>query len=385
MSTQSSSSPDPITKSARSLRLREAGFQDYSGIIALEAKFQLVSKSCEEWTHLWTNNPACSDADCKLPIGWVLEREDSVLCGYLGNIPLHCELEGRKLLAATTRSWVVDSAYRSHALLLLATYFKQPHVDLFLNTTVNAYAATAYQSLEGVPVPVGDWDRALFWITNHRGFAESFLQKKGAPLAKLLSFPLGTIGFLRDRLAASGFRGIRQESKVLPCSHFDDRFEQFWQMLKKKKSNLLLPVRTREALEWHFKFALLQNAAWIYTVEGDSGLSAYAIFLRQDNPQTGLTRVRLADFQSLDDAASPAVLNAMLRAAFDRCQQESIHMLELIGLSPTLEAAIEPARPHRRHLPNWMYYYKANERSLAEKLKDPAVWEPSLFDGDSSL
>jgi hypothetical protein len=75
----------------------------------------------------------------------------------------------------------------------------------------------------------------------------------------------------------------------------------------------------------------------------------------------------------------------MLRAAFDRCQQESIHMLELIGLSPTLEAAIEPARPHRRHLPNWMYYYKANERSLAEKLKDPAVWEPSLFDGDSSL
>ena len=60
-------------------------------------------------------------------------------------------------------------------------------------------------------------------------------------------------------------------------------------------------------------------------------------------------------------------------------------MLELIGLTPTLEAAVAHARPHRRQLPNWMYYYKAKERTLAEKLKNPAAWEPSLFDGDSSL
>jgi 5-methylcytosine-specific restriction endonuclease McrA len=35
------------------------------------------------------------------------------------------------------------------------------------------------------------------------------------------------------------------------------------------------------------------------------------------------------------------------------------------------------ARVHHR--------YKATNSSLAEKLKNTAVWEPSLFDGDSSL
>jgi hypothetical protein len=294
-------------------------------------------------------------------------------------------LEGRRLLAATTRSWVVDSDYRSHSLLLLATYFKQPNVDLFLNTTVNAFASSAYQTLEGLPVPVGAWDRSLFWITSYRGFAKSFLRKKDTSIAGPLSYPLAVAGFLRDRLTASGFRGNRQGPKVRSCAAFDDRFDAFWQAVKKKKSKLLLGVRTREVLEWHFKFALLENAAWIYVLEGNSGLSAYAVFLRQDNPETGLTRVRLVDFQCLDDAAEPAVLNAMLCAAFDRCRQESIYMLELIGLTPTLEAAVAHARPHRRQLPNWMYYYKANERTLAEKLTSPAAWEPSLFDGDSSL
>jgi hypothetical protein len=384
MGTQSTPT-NPGRTSVKSLKLREATFTDYAGIVALESKFHLVPKSYEQWTHLWTSNPAYRDIANRFPIGWVLEREDGTICGYLGNIPLDCELEGRRLLAATTRSWVVDSDYRSHSLLLLATYFQQPHVDLFLNTTVNSYAATAYQTFEGVRVPVGDWDRSLFWITNYRGFAESFLRKKDTSMAGPLSYPLAVAGFLRDRLIASGFRGHRQGPDVRVCAGFDDRFDGFWQAVKKKKSNLLLAVRTRAVLEWHFKFALLENAAWIYVLEGNSDLSAYAVFLRQDNPQTDLTRVRLVDFQCLDDAAAPLALRAMLRAAFDRCRQESVHMLELIGLSPALEAEIARARPHRRQLPNWMYYYKASDPTLVQKLKSPAVWEPSLFDGDSSL
>src|ERR1700722_16291666 len=129
----------------KSLKVREARFTDHAGVVALESKFHFVPKSYEQWTHLWLNNPAYGGNANRFPIGWVLEREDGVICGYLGNIPLNCELEGRRLLAATTRSWVVDSDYRSHSLLLLATYFKQPNVDLFLNTTVNAFAASAYQ------------------------------------------------------------------------------------------------------------------------------------------------------------------------------------------------------------------------------------------------
>lgn len=386
MSTDPQVQPAPILRSQKPLKLREARFEDYSQVAALASKFHLQTESYVGWTHLWLNNPAYREIKDKFPIGWVLENPaDGSIFGYLGNIPLNYDFEGKKLLAATTRAWVVDTAYRTYSPLLLGTHLKQPNVDLFLHTTVNAQAAPAYAIFQGVRVPVGAWDRTLFWITHHRGFTESFLRKKSGAMAKPLSYPLSAGLFLRDQLRGSRFERNGSNITVLPCAGFDDRFEAFWAALRKKKSNLLLAVRSLEVLEWHFKFALLQNAAWIYIVEGNSGLAAYSVFLRQDNPEAGLTRVRLVDFQCLEQERAAELLTAMLRVAMDRCRQESIHMLELIGLGPALERKLELASPHRRSLPNWIYFYKANDPSLAERLKIPALWEPSLFDGDSSL
>jgi len=354
-------------------------------VAALASKYRLYVESYPEWTHLWTNNPAYRDIKDKFPMGWVLENGEGGISGYLGNIPLNYELEGKRLLAAATRAWVVDTAYRSYSPLLLGTFFQQRNVDLFLNTTVSAESAHAYSIFEGIRMPVGAWDRTLYWITHHRGFTESFLRGKGVALAKPLSYALSMGVFLPDQLKRSRFQRNGTVVTVPPCASFDDRFEAFWAVLRKKKSNLLLAVRSREALQWHFEFALRQNAAWIYMVEGNSGLAAYSVFLRQDNLETGLTRVRLADFQCLDQERVPDLLTAMLQAAMDRCLQESIHMLELIGLTPALETKLECLSPHRRQLPTWMSYYKPNNVALAESLKDAAVWEPWLFDGDSSL
>ena len=375
----------PPTSAGKSLRLREASFQDYPHVVALESKFHLDTKSYEAWIHLWTNNPAYREAKPGFPIGWVLENQDGAVSGYLGNIPLHYELDGKRLLAATTRAWVVDTAFRTYSPLLLGSYFNQPNIDLFMNTTVNSQAAQAYSVFQGVQVPVGSWDRSLFWITSYQGFTESVLRKKRSATTKALSYPLSPLVYLRDRLMRRRFHLKGNKVVVVPCAGFDDRFDAFWAALRKKKSNLLLAVRSREVLEWHFKYALAQNAAWIYTVEGSSGLTAYSVFLRQDQPELGLTRVRLADFKYLDDESGPSVLTAMLQAAIDRCRRDCIHMLELIGLSPTLEKETERLSPYRRDLPSWLYFYKAKDRGLADKLKNADVWDPSLFDGDSSL
>ena len=385
MSADPQTQPLPIPKTAKSPKLRESRFEDYAQIFALTAKFQLQTESYAGWTHLWTNNPAYREIQGKFPLGWVLENADGSICGYLGNIPLQYEFEGKRLLAATTRAWVVDTPYRTYSPLLLGTHLNQSNVDLFLHTTVNAQAAPAYDIFQGIRVPVGAWDRTLFWITNEQGFTESFLRKKRWAMAKALSYPLSAGLLLRDQFTRSQFRRNGNNVTVRPCASFDERFGAFWLALRKKKSNLLLAVRSREVLEWHFKFALLQNAAWIYIVEDNSGLAAYAVFLRQDNPEAGLTRVRLADFQCLEQEKAPVLLTAMLQAAVDRCRRESIHMLELIGLTPQMEKELERTSPHRRALPNWIYFYKANHPALAERLKNSDVWEPSLFDGDSSL
>lgn len=366
------------------VKLREARFEDYSQIAALASRFDLHIESFPAWTHLWMNNPASRASQNKIPIGWVLDTGEGAIAGYLGNIPTAYELGGQQFLAVTTRAWVVDTPYRSYSPLLLATYFQQRNVDLFLSTTVNPLSEPAYSSFQSTRVPVGAWDRTLFWITSYKGFVASYLRKHSKTMAGPLSYPLSTGLFVRDLIAGSRLRKTNS-IPVQPCAGFDDRFQSFWESLRTKKSNILLARRSQEALDWHFKFALQQNRAWIYTVEGKSGLLAYSVFLRHDFSQVGLTRMRLADFQCIEPDKSLDLLTAMLAEAADRCREESIQMFELVGVTPALESRLEAYSPHRRPLGSWLSYYKANRAALAETLKNPDVWEPSLFDGDSSL
>lgn len=375
----------PAQKSSKPPKLREARFDDYAQAAALARKFDLDAEEYPAWTNLWTDNPAYREVQGRVPMGWVLETAEGRMAGYLGNIPLMYELEGRQLLAATTRSWVVDSDYRPYSLLLVGTYFQQPNVDLFLPTSVNSQSAMPLSVFQCARAPVGSWDRTLFWITNPQGFSESYFRKKGWAAARALSYPTAFGMSLRDYLRGSRFRNRTRDVAVVSCSDFDHRFDAFWSALRQAKSGILLAVRNREVLKWHFKFALLRNEAWIYTVEDQGRLVAYGVFLRQDRSLVGLKRVCLADFQCLDPEKSSSILVAMLREAYDRCRRESVHMLELVGVTPFLETATSSASPHQRQLPAWMYYYKANDRALSEKLQNAALWEPSIFDGDSSL
>jgi hypothetical protein len=374
-----------LPKTQKSPKLREARFEDYPGIESLVSRFQLNMEPCAAWQHLWTNNPAYRNLAGKLPIGWVLEASDGSIAGYLGNIPLNYEFGGNKVLAATTRAWVVDTPYRPYSLLLLGTYFQQPNVDLFLSTTVNSQSAAAYSTFQGIPVPKGAWDRTLFWITHYQGLTESFLRRSGTKAAKALSYPMSAGAFLRDRLKAADFRTKGHNFSVVPCKSFDERFENFWAALRIRKPNVLLGVRDRESLDWHFHYALEDGSAWIYVVEDRSGLAGYSIFLRHDFPPIGLRRTRLVDFQCLDPERAPELLRAMLGKAVERSREESLHMVELAGVTPELEHALKQTLPHKRELSSWLFYYKTRNAALGEQLQDPAVWEPSLFDGDSSL
>jgi hypothetical protein len=371
--------------SSRVPNLREARFDDYAQVAALARKFGLDFEDEADWQHLWKENPAYQKIGCKFPIGWVLEDAEGRVCGYLANVPLQYEFEGKRLLVSATRAWVVEAAYRRYSLMLLRPLYGQANVDLFLSTSVNSQSGFASALFKNVRVPVGAWDRSIFWITHAHGFTESFFAKKRWNFAKPFSYPVSLGLSLRDRVAGSGFRKGSSDPAIVSLETFDGRFDDFWMELRKKKARLLLGVRDRETLDWHFRFALRRKDVWIYTFNGAGGMAGYAVFLRQERQQVGLNRVCLVDFQCLDDEKCAALFMAGLRAAFERCRRESVHMLELIGLPPALQARAEMAAPHHRMLDHWMYFYKPNDAALEAKLKDPAVWEPWLFDGDSSF
>ena len=371
---------EPGSAGARSAIVREARFDDYPEIADLQRKYGLDPKNYEEWSHLWLHNPAYCSRD-GWPIGWVLKNSCGDVVGYIGNIPLLYELRGQTILAATGRAFVVSSDYRNYSCMLLGKFFGQQDVDLFLNTTVNAQAMGAYGLFRATRVPVGEWDRTAFWVTNAHGFTRSYLKSKSLPSASLLAFPLAPAvrlhSFVRNRRLQYD-RGV----KVDPCFEFDERFDHFWESLRRSTPRLV-GRRDSRSLAWHFKYPFACNRVWVYTIGTKSRIDAYAIFLRDDNKAFGLTRIRLIDFQALGDRHS--LLLPLLDQALQRCKQEKIHMLEIIGYCPEKRSAVDRFIPYRRTLSSWMYFYRARCRDLAEVLADPGAWDPSGFDGDSSF
>ena len=367
---------------ARPPQMRQASVDDYGQIAALQVRNGFTIISYEDWMAFWRENPVYKQ-DRQCPIGWVLETESGEIVGYIGNIPLAYRFAGRELRAAAACSWVVDACYRGcgFGMRLMNRLMRQKDIDVFVFTTMNSVSEPLARSLGFSKVPVGTWNKKAFWITNCRGFSQSALKKKSVPFATVAGYPVGAALFcwnsLRDGMPVSS------TSEIELCTDFDSRFDDFWEDLKYQNDNVLLADRTRETLQWHFRSALSRRRASILAVSKGSRLDAYAIFDRQDNHALGLRRVRFVDFQALngsEDALRPA-LCWMLR----KCREEGVHSLEVTGCWLDRPGLPQIRAPYHRTLSSWGYYYKATNRELSEQLKNPKVWAPSSFDGDSSL
>ena len=373
----------PVSKSSRrGPRLRRATLEDYPQIAELEARHGHREGSREEWSHVWLNNPLYRELEDRWSIGWVLEDEKHEIVGSVGNIPLPYEFDGRRIVGAASRYWVTDPAFRSASLLLLDQVINQPNLDLYLTNTAVVAASTALSDhFKCKRVPVGVWNESAFWITNYHAFLESFLALKGVPRAKLLSYPFGAAVCLKDALTGKRLRPGDVEVKA--CSAFDERFDDFWADLTRRYPRVLLAVRSRKLLEWHYRYAMLRNEIWIGTVVDGSRLLAYAVFDRKDKRRIGLKRVRLVDFQSLDGGTT--FLQPLLAWAVTRSRNEGVHVLESRGRWLEPGDVLDVIAPYRSRLPTWVYLYRANDPVLAKSLEERNAWTPSLFDSDASL
>jgi len=373
-------------KEAHSPRLRELSLDDYPKVAALESQYGLGFKSFEQWSHIWLNNPVYHELKKKWTIGWVLEDDKKEIVGAHENIPLLYEFRGKRIIAAQGRGWVLEPRYRGYSLWLLMSFFEQQEAELCFDTTAGMEAAKADSELGALRVPAGTWDRDAFWITNYPRMLASWISRKMPErmsfMARPLAYSLAPALFLKDWSKNHALPAVRDGYSIEYSKGFDDRFDEFWNHLAKQNPNSLLAMRTRKILEWHFAYALLQNQLWILTMTRNDRLVAYAIFMKTQDVASGLNQATLVDFQTITD--DPTLLLPIVSAALERCRSERVHLLENIGLSFD-SSGINQAAPYQRQMPWWRYFYKTRDKELAESLKDPRVWSPSLYDGDASI
>ena len=367
-------------------RIREANIEDHAGVAALEKRYGLFNTPKADWCQRWQGNPALERVSTPWPIGWIIETEAGQVAGFFGNIPMAYEINGKRMLAAVTNSWVVDKDHRSQSLELLNRFLNQPSVDLFLSTTANSQTIAAMTAFKARKVPQPDCDQALFWITNYPGFGRALAAKASTPFPEVIG-----------QIAGLGF-GIadvvrRRPSLLTPKIHkfdttlvFDDRFDVLWQRLRSGPGMLRL-VRDRSSLNWHFRRFLNDDDAWIVTCEkvekNIDTLTGYAIFVRQDNAKIGLRRALLADIQV--EGNDKGVIRDLVLTGLAECRARRLDLLEAIGLAATKRHVLKGMAPWTRRLPSWPYLYKARTSSLAEKLRNPTCWDASPIDGDACL
>lgn len=379
--------PAARSKPGNSPKLREITLDDYGQIASLTAPYGFTPSmwTCEQWRHLWVNNPAYLRMGETFPRGWVLEADKRIV-GHIGNVPLLYQFDGQQLLVGNGYSYVVQAEYRGYALFLLDPYMNQKCVDIVLGHQANPDSSRAHCEFGAKSVPLGAWDRKAVWIVSYREYLADWLARKSLPAAGVLSYAAAPALSTRDawNRMLLGSRA-RRDVEVEIGSAFDDRFDRFWEELCAEYPRKLLALRTRPTLEWRFHFALREKRLWVATISRGGRLRAYAIFLVQKNidPQDPIRRLMVADFQSIE--RDKGIFYALLRAALARGRKSGIHLVVTVGHSAG-GTDMSMMAPHRSSLPRHSTsLYKARNPMLSRALESPQAWCPSLYDGDMSL
>lgn len=367
--------------------LREACFDDYDQITAVQTANQLTVKPRREWLHLWQNNPAYQ-ALSDWPIGWVLEDQDGRLVGSLENVPCLYRLNGRTIVGAFGRGWAVNPEYRAYSLLLLLRQLQQPGVGLRVTNTASPRTSAVLSQQGWRRVPAGQWDRSALWVASYTQILQDYLAPRARSLiSDRLARAWWTSALFKDPLFGRVFK-LESGLELRWCAKFDERFDQFWSELEEQRGDVLLLDRSRQALEWHYKYALAAGRIWILTVCDGPRLVAYAIFERKEGQRVDFPKLVLVDYQSLvkeEELKHEELPRAVISCALKRCRKASVPVLENVGCwLGALHPAAKRARFHRT-FGGWSYLYQTSSPELASALQAPETWYPTQYDADASL
>ena len=359
------------------MKLREVRFDDHSAVAAVLARNGLRTPTLEQWKYFWTDVPD-GDRLSRVPMGWVLEDEACGLVGTFRNVACLYEWNGRPITVAVASAWAVDPAHRRASLGLAAEYFRQRQADVLLNTTaVEETSGKAFLAFGAKRVPQPSYTERLLWITGHAGFASGLARQRRVPGALIAGALAGGLMWAFDRMTGRNQAAVKPSDAVRLAGAFDERFDRFWDTLR-QQANRLRAVRDRRTLTWRFQ--LERRRPTIVVLEEGTGLGGYAVLVERHQPEIGVHRMEVADFQVLADDS--ARVRTLMRGVLSLVSRQGIHLIAMSGQSEAKRQALGSLKPYRKRVPGWPLYYKAVDAALQEPLQSPDAWDMSLYDGD---
>lgn len=365
--------------------VRAAAFSDFDQVYELNRLLGQGPDSQENWARLWKNNPALLKMDAQWPIGWVLESAGSVV-GFLGNIPLFCQLEEKTLRTAATCRFAVAPEHRPFSHLLITSFFRQKNVDLFVNTTATPEAGRMMTALRATMLPQRDYDTVLFWVLDPRQFVNAVLGKMGVDSGlKAVAGSLGSVALTAEMSLAGRAPDSRTGLYTVRETYVDSlgaEFDRFCDDQAHDQTRLMA-LRSAEVLRWHFAPPRSRRTTTVLTCYAQDKLLGYAV-IRQEPEENGVLRKSIvADLLVHRD--NPAVVEQLISAAYKSAKSSGSHVLEIMGFPASIRQPLQRWKPYSRKYPACPYFFKASDRTLHEALTSENVWYACPFDGDATL
>jgi hypothetical protein len=368
-----------------SVSIRQAQFSDFDRVCTMNVELGQGSDSRENWNRLWRDNPAIGNGNGASCIGWTLEASGEIV-GFLGSIPLLYEFEGRTLTAAATCRLAVRPAYRGFTHLLIASYFRQKNVDLFLSTTAIVSTTKMMMASKAAPLPQPDYETVLFWVLDVHQFTKVVLQKMGVHSSLVRAVgAVASLG-LRGHIAVRGRTPKSKTGKFTIREHsvaeIGEDFERFWAE-NSAETAPLMAKRTAAIVRWHFEPPMSRRRSVVFSCYSGKDLVGYAIVLHDPASKDGMKRSAIADLMVKGRDAE--ILGHLLSAAHKGAKDAGSYSLEVMGFPRHIRQVLMQWKPYWRKYPACPFYFKTRERALHERLAAEDAWYASPFDGDSTI
>ncbi len=370
---------------AVAVRQREVQFSDFEGVAELKERSGWGKDSLENWERLWRRNPAVAVAKSTLSMGWVLEAGGKIV-GYGGSVPLLYYYGDRVLIAAAGTGLAVDAAYRFRSVGLLASFFRQANVDLFLITSAIESVGEMSKALKAETLPQSDYDTTLFWVLNTRGFAKAVATKFGiGGGAGSVAALIGSMAVKIETTLLS--RGPKRISSDLPVNEIrvdqiGDEFDELWRK-KLKEKPCLMADRSQASLRWHLTVPGAPGETAVLVCHREGRLAGYAVVQNTIEDQTGLKRCSLIDL--LAEGDDSRVAESLLAAAYAKARTSGGQVFEVLGFPRLIREILARWKPYSRQYPACPFLFKTNDPALRAILEREDAWYACPFDGDTSL
>jgi hypothetical protein len=366
-------------------KVREAKLTDYQAITDLKQRYGLLPDPLENWKYLWEANPALKHMQTPRAIGWVVEAEGRVV-GYLASISSLYHFQGKTLTAVVGSGFVAEPAYRAHTVRLMAAFYAQKPVDLYLSTTAVEATGKIACAFGCVPMPQPNYETVMFWVLRPYPFVQTVMKKLqvkpalatiGAAAA---SVAVGMNTVLRRRYPRGSARGLVVNE--IKTTELGNEFEILWNE-KLAESKGLLADRSLEFLRWHYNLPNDKAKTSVLCCRKDGKLTGYLTIRDEAGNSSGLRRSWVVDMIVKDD--DPEMICALISAAYKHGKKARSHVLEVQGFPAHIRNLCAQWNPYSRTFPATPFFYKGANPELHRTLSDGALWYGTPFDGDTTL